>query len=238
MIYPLAARRGMITPLARGIQRADTSWWLAGGISAENCAAAYQAKGAASYVASKVNLANPGTYNAVEVAAPSWDIASGWDATAGGKLLLSNCGFKFGNNYSMAVRFSDSPNTDIRAVVGYRDITTAGIYHMDPGYYGQNDHQFSNQGISLVTGNYLPSGVMGMAGQRCFANGVYEGALAILVAAEINQIGICNCTYGTSGDSTGNIYKDSVSKIQAVVIYNTVITDEQMIAVQVAMAAI
>ena len=78
MIYPLAARRGMITPLARGIQRADTSWWLAGGISAENCVAAYQAKGAADYAASLVNLANPGTYNAANGNSPTFNTAIGW----------------------------------------------------------------------------------------------------------------------------------------------------------------
>lgn len=81
MITPLAARRGLITSLARGIQResAAVSWWLAGGISAANCVAAYQAKGAADYATSKINLANPGTYNCADgTAYPSWDGTGGW----------------------------------------------------------------------------------------------------------------------------------------------------------------
>ena len=55
-----------------------SSWWLAGGIAAADCIVAYQPKGAASYAASKVNLANPGTYNATDINAPDWATATGW----------------------------------------------------------------------------------------------------------------------------------------------------------------
>lgn len=52
------------------------NWWEAGG--ATGCVAAYQAKGAASYAASLVNLANPGTYNLASGVAPDFNSASGW----------------------------------------------------------------------------------------------------------------------------------------------------------------
>jgi len=53
-------------------------WWLAGGINAANCIAAYQPIGAADYATSKVNLANPGTYDAYEGTAPDWSAVTGW----------------------------------------------------------------------------------------------------------------------------------------------------------------
>lgn len=74
---------GRLSLLGAGIQKpispAGGDWWLAGGIAAANCIAAYQAKGAASYAASKVNLANPGTYNLADgTGYPTWNATDGW----------------------------------------------------------------------------------------------------------------------------------------------------------------
>jgi hypothetical protein len=56
-----------------------TPWYLAGGVAAANCVAAYLAKGAADYATSKVNLANPGTHDLTDGAvAPAFDAATGW----------------------------------------------------------------------------------------------------------------------------------------------------------------
>lgn len=50
-------------------------WWMAAGVTP---LVAYQAKGAASYAASKANLVNPGTYDATEGVAPNWSSGAGW----------------------------------------------------------------------------------------------------------------------------------------------------------------
>ena len=63
-------------------------WYLAGGISAANCLAAYQPKGAASLAASYSNLANPGTYNAAPGVAPTFDASTGW--TFNGSTQMAN----------------------------------------------------------------------------------------------------------------------------------------------------
>jgi hypothetical protein len=55
-----------------------TPWYLAGGVYAANCVAAYQAKGAADYATSKVNLANPGTHDLTDGVAPAFSDATGW----------------------------------------------------------------------------------------------------------------------------------------------------------------
>lgn len=55
--------------------------WLPPGISSGNVIAAYEAEGAASYAASKINLANPGTYDITNEGgggAPTWDATKGW----------------------------------------------------------------------------------------------------------------------------------------------------------------
>ena len=54
------------------------NWWnLSGTIT--SCIAAYQPKGASSYDNSKINLANPGTHNAVNgTAYPTWSATKGW----------------------------------------------------------------------------------------------------------------------------------------------------------------
>lgn len=57
----------------------DKPWWLAGGIAPSAVIAAYQPYGAASYAASKSNLANPGTSDATDGAAyPTWGADTGW----------------------------------------------------------------------------------------------------------------------------------------------------------------
>ncbi len=65
-VYRINRSRHSVGRLYQRVGVAEIPWWLAGGIPAENCIAAYQPKGAASYAASKVNLANPGTYDAYE----------------------------------------------------------------------------------------------------------------------------------------------------------------------------
>lgn len=55
-----------------------TPWYLAGGITAAQCMAAYQPKGAASLAASYTNLANVGTYTAAPGTAPAFATATGW----------------------------------------------------------------------------------------------------------------------------------------------------------------
>lgn len=83
---------------------AAASWWLSGGISAANCIAAYAAKGAASYAESKINLANPGTYNLTDgVAYPTWDAVNGWNFTSVTTRIL-NSTIPFADGWSIIVR--------------------------------------------------------------------------------------------------------------------------------------
>lgn len=85
-----------------------SSWWLSGGIDAANCVAAYQPKGAASYAASKVNLANPGMYDATEGTAPDWDSTNGWKGNGTSQYLYVRVTPL--SSWTIAIRFSNRGN--------------------------------------------------------------------------------------------------------------------------------
>ena len=101
--------------LSGGQAAAVVPWYLSGGILAANCIAAYQPKGAASLAASYVNLANPGTYDAAPVVAPTWDAVNGW---VGDGTQYLNTGVVPAANYSMFVRFSGAPQNVYKALCG------------------------------------------------------------------------------------------------------------------------
>jgi len=82
-------------------------WWLAGGISAANCIAAYQPIGAADYAASKVNLANPGTYDATEGVAPDWDDVNGWKFNGIDDYLNTGVTPEKDQTWSMIIKYSN-----------------------------------------------------------------------------------------------------------------------------------
>ncbi len=74
----------------RAVAPPVTPWYLSGGIAGANCIGAYQAKGAASYAASKVNLNNPGTNDLSDGAAfPTWAADTGWTFVAASSQYLT-----------------------------------------------------------------------------------------------------------------------------------------------------
>lgn len=74
---------------AQSVTNNVAAWYVAGGVALANCIAAYQAVGAASYAASKSNLASPGTHDAADGVAVAWDAAIGWTSD-GNKYLTTD----------------------------------------------------------------------------------------------------------------------------------------------------
>jgi hypothetical protein len=111
-------------PVSKGYRyvqvRATTvslGWWLSGGITPANCIAAYQAKGAATYAASKVNLANPSTYDAVDGAAyPTWAAETGW--TFDGATTFLTCSKTVFEPITIIARVVRSASVSERAIIG------------------------------------------------------------------------------------------------------------------------
>lgn len=150
-------------------KEAEGGWWLAGGISPSDCVAAYQAKGAASYAASKVNLANPGTYDAIDGAtAPTWNTTDGWIKTTTAPYLLTGIEPDDHWNWSFIVRMDITTGLTRGSLIGNRHFRITG--QGDGNRYYDMQNGFA-QRVGLGSGL---SGVMTicLAKDRGYINGV------------------------------------------------------------------
>jgi len=169
----LASRYG-ISPLGRGVIRpASGGWWLSGGIAAANCIAAYQPKGAADYATSKVNLANPGTYDAADGAAyPTWDASTGWTFVKANSQYLNTGYVPTINAGSIIVRFQSLSNDlATQGLCGCSEsIATTTL--MLSGRWGGNQTVYGNGALGAYNPSTL-SGVLAMAGLKHYKDGSY-----------------------------------------------------------------
>ena len=194
------------------------NWWEAGGAS--GVVAAYTAKGAASLAASYVNVANPGTFDAAPGVAPTWNVATGWTFDGASRYLTT--GITVTQAYTLAVAFTGAPSA-VQVILG----------HFGALYNRLLPNRLS-QGVGYGQTYVLPgltSGVLVLAGANGYRNGVSEtGAADIGSGTNSPYIGAQN-----SAGSPGAYYGGSV---QAVAIYNNVLTAPQVAALSTAMAAI
>lgn len=204
-------------------QNAAIPWYLSGGIALANCIAAYQPKGAASYAASKVNLANPGTNDAIDGAAtPTWAAGSGWSFLAASSQYLD------GPLQSTIT----GAGTIIVQFAGFATGTILGA-----GAGGAN-MQIRPVGVSYSNGNTvvvapgLAAGNLCIAGINGYRNGVpaTAGLLATTNAARNMCIGATRISPTPTEFAT--------VAIVAVAMYNVTIALPQVAALVAAMAAL
>jgi hypothetical protein len=202
-------------------------WWLAGGIDPAISRAAYLAKGAADYAASKVNLAHPGTNDAFEGAAPVWNTGDGW-VCANQQYLLT--GLYPNLNWTMVIRV-DAVVLDgayhgyIIGFVGASPYATT--FAIFPSLVGHRWYIEGNQ-YTIVSGG-MSSGIFGFGGGKCYFNGIPDGTNAGS-GALVDQIRIgCGPDYIATGHD-GNV--------PAAAIYDAPLTDSQHLALATAMAAL
>lgn len=155
---------------------AAAGWWVVAG---KTCVAAYQPKGAASYAASLVNLATPGTLNAYEGVAPAWDTAVGWTFNGTSQYLYIPNINPFPNDQSWSVLIQAT-----LGVGGSGYASPCGMYT----YFGPGDSAtfgwqtgstraffyYSYSGGQYGT-NSGTSGNLGIAGNKAYLNGTYKG---------------------------------------------------------------
>ena len=234
---PLGSKAGIGFALGRGLKRAvPGGWWLAGGISPAVCTAAYQAKGAASYAASKVNLANPGTYDAADDAnLPSWDAVNGWlftgseylktTFTAGlagtvmvrytysqtGTTFYQLCGLTNGANYALTVQ----ARGNIRSYYGHGGSIT---------YYADNP---SDNTTLAVASDGESNGSGYLDGTEVISTVAYGTTLSASPAI--------GGYYLTAGSSWNGSF---IGEIQAIAFYSAKLTGAQIAALHTAINAI
>lgn len=186
-------------------------WYLNCGIPKANFVAVYRAKGATSYAASKINLVNPGTYDATNGAAfPTWATATGWTFNAALVQYLETGIIHANCNYSLFVQYADIAVTC--ALYGaYDDAAANDVIYVDLA--GGNIAVY-NGGVNstapvLATGNY------GFAGKKRYRNGVEEvgevpaGGTPSVLPSLIGA----NAQPGPYNYVTGKIYSIVVCKV-------------------------
>jgi hypothetical protein len=219
-------------------RNAFTPWWMAGAIPYENVLNVYQPKGAASYAESKINLAAPGTRNALDgTAYPTWDATNGWKFNRANTQYL-NSGITpaiYGGTPVIIVRFSgitDSVSLT-NYITGKASVTTtdtvvfvtrlANIY----GLFGSAATMSTTgaaSGTAAVAYNgtqhvLYTDGVSRVSASSTFTAG---GAWALLIGA-------------TRNESDGIAVNHLSGNIQAIAFYKSA-TPDQIIAVSNAMA--
>jgi len=197
-------------------------WYLTSEVPAANCIEAYAGQGAESYADSKINLANPGTYDIVQATLaynPKWDAVNGWkfDNNPNTQVLPTGYSVVSGENktHSMIIKFSNAAPGGF--IFGLNDATFAVAPNRS------TTRRYKNGNSLLSSEAVVASGVMALCGGNCYLDGVADGTV-------------------TLGDTSGEIlfgcYAPIYVYIQAAALYDIVLTPEQVVAITDAMNAI
>jgi len=206
----------------------DKPWWLAGGIPASACIAAYQAKGASSYEASKVNLANPGTYDCIAGGAVEPTLtADGW-FFADDTTHRLNTQLVCGGYWSLIVKFKRENENSTTYIFGsYSGVNYHMIYHLN----AVNKLAFLNGGSTRVNGVLVLDGVACLTNEQTYINNTKYGTpTAGSLPGGTYGIGI-------GGRRNDEAIPNDVWVAAAAIYYNTLI-DNQVAALTAAMNAL
>jgi hypothetical protein len=226
-----------ITALNRREHHTVSPWWLSGGISAENVLSAFQAKGAASYAASKSNLANPGTNDLLDgTAYPTWNSTDGWVfARTSSQYLDNQLAQAADTDFAVLVRISGVVDQvyATNMVVGGRNYANSnGLYYIQP----RSSYLVSGIGSAGYLEWYpSTSGVLAVKHSgsvaTCWVDGVKESETTSTMGARTTPgaIGAMN--------SEGTLLAFYTGNVQAVAYYKA-LTNDQLVAVSTAMAAL
>jgi hypothetical protein len=198
-------------------------WWLAGGIHPSQVVAAYQPKGAVDLAASYVNLANPGTYDATPIVAPTLD-SNGWVFSGGTQCL--DTGIIPGREWSMVIRLTGA---DAGILCGS---LSGGDTRFFLGNNASGYRQYAN-GPLLVVSGVVSTGIMAICGANVYLNGSLDGTIdtGSLVSTRPIYIGAAN-NLGTVLAPIGS------GTINGFAAFNFSLTDAQIAALSAAMAAL
>ena len=207
-------------------ERIVLKWWLAGGINPANCIAAYQPKGASSYLRSKENLVNPGTYDA-EGTAPSWTAANGWDfvSSATSTHLWTGITPENDQTWSMIARFDDATETASATLAGFVNQAGSAAFMFLTPARGPADEMIWANGGDVKAHPRESSGVMAVAGNNGYYNKTkyVNGTIPAYDAAAIEVvIGGFNVRTG-AGRTLNAVTFDG--RVQAFAIYDIDISD-------------
>jgi len=211
-------------PSSQAAAVASGGWWdLNGAIT--SCIAAYQAKGAASYAASKVNLANAGTYDLSNgTAYPTWDTSTGWTFTQANSEYLTGATLSGLAQDSFTIIFHSSINASGK---------DKGVFDIGPVWlwYTYKNTFIRGRYYTTSNTNYIPA--IAGAAVYCFSNtaGYRDGEKLVDIAT---GTGTTSDTL-TVGKSAGGYHNGT---IRSFALYGAVLTSTQIGNLTTAMAAL
>lgn len=210
--------------LAQKIAAAGGNWWTAGG--ATGAIAAYQPKSAADYATSKVNLANPGTFDCTDgTSAPSWTSANGWSFNGSS---FVKTGVTVTSSYTMLIQIN---------TIGSGQATPCGVraggsslFDIYCDYFGTL--YFGNGGQFTYGTPFTSPGNIGLAG----GGGIINGTSIASGSAGYSSTGDDVYIGGRNGN--GSFDNGATFKCTAMGLWNNTLSSGQLTAVATAMAAL
>lgn len=219
MPVPLKSAGNYLRTAGRFLKAPGDLWYLAGGIARADCQAAYQPLGAASLLASYRNLAQPGSYDAVPVVQPAWSAYTGWEFF-GIEALDTGLTPDNDQSWTMVIRFSGAGVPAFAALAG----VAGGSFGFQIQPHRPSSGQISayNGAELVIAGAAEVEGSLAVVGNQIYQDG---DALAGTIAAHAGTfvsiyIGAVHLTPGLGGGAGGQV----VAEIQAMAIYNRVLT--------------
>jgi len=215
MLKSLASYGNQLDALAGVHKKVDASWWLSGGILSANCIAAYQPKGATDYATSKINLANIGVYTITEVAGNSgFDTAIGWIGVTNNVL---STGITLGSGYSVIARYEiPGASGGYGSVYGYNTNPLGNSFSINPLW---QDTKKQLWGAYKTIGD-VNEGIGDHTVAHAGSKGYFDG--------------VSKLTNATA--PTGTLYIFALNaitsyRIKALAVYDTALSDAQVLAV-------
>jgi hypothetical protein len=206
------------TTVASVISTGYDKWWLPCGCNPIDCLSAYAAQGAASYAASKINLANPGVNNLIDAALfPTWNNVDGWiyDGTIGHG--LSTQAMNIHQDISIIIKYSGWVNAAFNYMVVHEEgVKTHGIKIISgDGLTGIVDN------VNTHTHTSPASAVVALTRLGVYVNGTLVSSLP--APSVFSTVG----SYGIGNDD--NFYYMFRGNMQAVAFYNKLLLPKWII---------
>jgi len=203
-----------------------SSWWRVAG-AGSYCVGAYQAKGAASQAAAKVNLANPGTYDLTGTD-PPWSATRGFQIPSATGTAYYDTGVMALPGWTIICQFGNLTGSGIPVWGNYRP-PAGGQYGMElyPSTGTQRAYTYGTRQAAAAPP--VTAGNMGMAGRQGYLNGAADLLVASTTWSNADTVRVATIYLVGQWWTLGVDW-------YAGAIYNRTLTTAQMAAIAAAMA--
>lgn len=231
---------GRLSLLGAGRQTAPSSggsggWWDLDG-TLTSCVAAYQAKGAADYAASKVNLVNPATYGLTDGSYyPTWS-NTGWaflSNTTWTRYLVTT--LTPTSSWTIIARYSNTTASSKSHIIGTKSDDGKMFSMAIRSWLSAANNHFFQATATANDAHNVDHGVIALAGIYGYHDGTLEVTLADSQFVSY-QYPFFIGTFNNMGTILAGNGIESV--VAAVAFYNTTLTGTQIAALTTAMNAL